>query len=136
MFAFYGSFLQVCEKMSNFLKVYISGMAGTIYFRSGMCSLPIYWHLHSEFGLVWSRDHGAMSARKIIFFFFVLIYSCCNCARMLHFLGPHDTLPCVLILLVIVIPQYEYDNVVIMYISTRQSRVQVLISMISYNVCL
>ena len=52
--------------MSNFLKAYILGTAGVFYFRSGMCSLPICWHLHSEFGLVWSRDHGTTNKRKII----------------------------------------------------------------------
>ena len=31
------------KKMSNFLKAYISRKAGTIYFRSGVCSLPICW---------------------------------------------------------------------------------------------
>ena len=29
------------KKMSDFLKAYISEMAGTIYFRSGRCSVPI-----------------------------------------------------------------------------------------------
>jgi len=54
------------KKMNDFLKAYFSGMAGVIYFRSGMCSLPICRCLHSEFGLVWSRDHGAMNTHKII----------------------------------------------------------------------
>ena len=54
------------KKMSNFLKAYISGMADAIYFRSGMCSLSICRHLHSEFGIVWLRDHGAMNTRKIV----------------------------------------------------------------------
>ena len=72
---FYGSFYQVCKKeekekkmkkMSNFLKACISGMAGMIYFRSGMCSLLICWHLHSEFGLVRTKDHGVTNRCKII----------------------------------------------------------------------
>ena len=77
---FMAVFLQVCEKkqkkkkkkknklkkMNNFLKAYISGTAGAIYFRSGMCSLPICQHLHSKFGFVWSRDHGATNTRKIV----------------------------------------------------------------------
>jgi len=54
------------KKMSDFLKAYISGTAGAIYFRSVMCSLSISWHLHSKFGLVSSRDHGAMDAHKIV----------------------------------------------------------------------
>ena len=61
---FMAVFLQVCEKkkkktkqMSNFLKVHT--------FRPGMCSLPICWHLHSEFGLVWTRDHGPTNWRLL-----------------------------------------------------------------------
>jgi len=55
------------KKMSDFLKAYISGTAGTIYFKSGICSLPyICQHLHSELGLVWSRDHGATNVHKIV----------------------------------------------------------------------
>jgi len=46
--------------MSNILKAYISETAGAISLRFGMFSLPLCWHLHSEFGLVWSRDHGAV----------------------------------------------------------------------------
>jgi len=34
------------KKTSDFSKAYISGITGTICFRSGMCSLPICWHLH------------------------------------------------------------------------------------------
>ena len=69
---FMAVFLQVCKKqkkakkMSNLLKAYISGTADAIYFRSGMCSLLIRQHLHSEFGFVWSRDHRATNARKLI----------------------------------------------------------------------
>ena len=44
------------KKMSDFLKAYVSGTVDAIYFRSGMCFLPICQHLHSEFGLVWSRE--------------------------------------------------------------------------------
>ena len=102
-FVFYCSLLQVCKKekgkegkkakkMSDFLKAYISEMAGTIYFRSGRCSVPICRRLHSEFGLVWSRDHGATNTLKIVLCF---SYSCCVCTSC--FLGLHNTLPCVLI---------------------------------------
>ena len=38
------------KKMSDFLKDYISGTADAIYFRYGICSLPICRHLHSKFG--------------------------------------------------------------------------------------
>ena len=39
------------KKMSDFLKAYISGTAGAMYFR---------------FDLVWSRDHRTMNVHKII----------------------------------------------------------------------
>ena len=70
-------FLQVCKKKKKerkkktqeneqlFVKAYISGTAGAIYFRSSICSLSICRHLHSKFGLVWSRDHRATNAHKI-----------------------------------------------------------------------
>ena len=48
------------------LYIYISGTAGVIYFRFGTCSLQICQHLHSKFGLVWPRDHGATNASKIV----------------------------------------------------------------------
>jgi len=54
--------------MSDFLQAYISGTAGVIYFSSGMCSLPICWHLHSECGFVWSRNHRTMNVRKKSYF--------------------------------------------------------------------
>ena len=72
------AFFQVCKKKKKNKKkseenerlfeglYYNSGTADTIYFRSVMCSLPICRHLHSKFGLVWSRDHGAMTACKIV----------------------------------------------------------------------
>ena len=52
-------------KMSDFLKVHISGMAGAIHFKSGMYSTLLCWHLHSEFSPVHSRDHGATNGHKI-----------------------------------------------------------------------
>ena len=65
--------LQVCKKKKKKEKKRlfeglnsISGTAGVIYFRFGIRSLPICWHLHSEFGLVWSRDHRAKNAHKIV----------------------------------------------------------------------
>ena len=41
-------------------------MAGEIYFRSGMCSLPICQQLHSKFGLAQTRDYGAANVHKIV----------------------------------------------------------------------
>ena len=54
------------KKMKDFLKAYTSGMAGVIFFRPGMCFLLICRHLHSEFGLVRSRDNGATNVHKIV----------------------------------------------------------------------
>jgi len=36
-----------------------------------MHSLPICWHLYSEFSLVWSRDHGAILQICVKSFFFL-----------------------------------------------------------------
>ena len=54
------------KKQNRLSPTYISGTAGTIYFRFSMSSLPMCWHLHSEIGLVWSKDHRAMNACNII----------------------------------------------------------------------
>ena len=62
--------------MSDFLKAYISGTAGAIYFTSGMCSLPICWHLHSKFGLIWSRDHGATNVHTLFFMLIIILTLC------------------------------------------------------------
>ena len=53
------------KENERLFEAYISGTASVIYFRSGMCSLPICWYLHSKFGLVWSRDHRATNVPKI-----------------------------------------------------------------------
>ena len=74
--------------MSNILKAYISETAGAISSRSGMSSLPLCWHLHSKFGLVWSRDHGAIQMRiKKYIVLQVNIIILTLCARVLFFLG-------------------------------------------------
>ena len=76
------------KKISDFLKAHISGTAGVIYFRFVVCSLPICWHLHSKFGLVWSRDHGAIRTRvKSYFGLGVIILTLCAHAP---FSWPHD----------------------------------------------
>jgi len=58
------------EKMSKFLK---AQMAGVI---SGMFSPLICRHLHSKFGVVRTRDHGATNMHKII-----LCSSCMLCTH-------------------------------------------------------
>ena len=52
------------KKISDLLKAHVSG---AIYFKSGMCSLLIFWHLHSELGCTQTRDHGATNACKIVY---------------------------------------------------------------------
>ena len=98
-FAFYGRFfffLLVCENkkmkkknVSTFLKVYISGMACAMYFRSDMCSVMICWHLHIELGLVITK---LCTYVKSYFFLHVTILTLCMHA---HFLGPLNTVPSV-----------------------------------------
>ena len=54
------------EKLSKFLKACISGMFGAIFFKFGMQSLLVHWHLDSEFGLVQTKDYGAMDRPKLV----------------------------------------------------------------------
>ena len=54
------------KKMGNFLKADISGMACTIYFKSGLYSPLICWHLQSEFGFVCTKDYGTANGHKIM----------------------------------------------------------------------
>ena len=69
---FYDSFFtkvwkeEKIRKINDFLKAQISELAGTIYFRSGMCSLLICWHLHSKFGLAQTKDHRVMNEHNIV----------------------------------------------------------------------
>ena len=90
---FMAVFWQVCEKKKNTKKwvtFWRQIWHGTIYFRSGMCSLLICQHLHSELGLVQTRYHKAMNTQKIVLcFFWVNILTLCT-----HTL-PHNTHYCV-----------------------------------------
>ena len=54
------------KQMSDFLKAHISGMAGMIYFSTGMCSLLICRYMQSEFSHAQARDLGATNGHKII----------------------------------------------------------------------
>ena len=81
------------KKLSQFLKSHISGMPEAISLKFGMWSTEVGGNVHSKNCLVSSRQHRATEVRKLRF-----LSSCQythGVARRL--LGPHDTLPCVLI---------------------------------------
>ena len=81
------------KKLSQFLKSHISGMPEAILLKFGMRSTEVGGNIHSKIRLVSSRQHRATEVRKLRF-----LSSCQythGVARRL--LGPHDTLPCVLI---------------------------------------
>ena len=102
-FAFYSSFCKCAKrgrkyeekktkKLSQFLKLHISGIIEAISLKFGMWSAEGGGNLHSKMCLVSLRQHRAMEVRKLRF-----LSSCQythGVARRL--LGPHDTLPCVL----------------------------------------
>ena len=82
------------KKLSQFLKSHISGMPEAISLKFGMWSTEVGGNVYSKICLVSSRQHRATEVRKLRF-----LSSCQythGVARRL--LGPHDTLPCVLII--------------------------------------
>ena len=107
-FAFYSSFCKCAKrgrkirrketkKLSQFLKSHISGIPDEISLKFGMWSTEVGGNVHSKICLVLSRQHRATEVRKLRF-----LSSCQythGVARRL--LGPHDTLPCVLIKLAV-----------------------------------
>ena len=83
------------KKLSQFLKSHISGIPEAISLKFGMRSTEVGGNVHSKICLVSSRQHRTTEVRTLRF-----LSSCQythGVARRL--LGPHDTLPCVLILL-------------------------------------
>ena len=88
------------KKRSQFLKSHISGMPEAISLKFGMWSAEGGGNVHSKICLVSSRQHRATEVRKLRF-----LSSCQythGVARRL--LGPHDTLPCVLIIVLVPVP--------------------------------
>ena len=83
------------KKLSQFLKSHISGTPEAILLKFGMCSAAVGGHVHIKNRLVSSRKHRATEVRKLHFFLPVNILT----GVMRRLLGPHDTLPCVLILI-------------------------------------
>ena len=107
-FTFYSSFCKCAKrgrkirrkkktkKLSQFLKSHISGTLEAISLKFGMWSAEGGGSVHSKIRVVSSRQHRATEVRKLRF-----LSSCQythGVARRL--LGPHDTLPCVLIICV------------------------------------
>ena len=91
------------KKLSQFLKSHISGMPEAISLKFGMWSAEGGGNLHSKICLVSSRQHRATEVRKLRF-----LSSCQythGVARWL--LGPHDTLPCVLMSTIVYIRSYD-----------------------------
>ena len=87
------------KKLSQFLKSHISGMPEAISLKFGMWSTEVGGNVHSKICLVSSRQHRATEVQKLRF-----LSSCQythGVARRL--LGPHDTLPCVLICIIYII---------------------------------
>ena len=100
-FAFYSSFCKCAKrgrkirrktkKLSQFLKSHISGTLEAISIKFGMWSTEGGVSVHSKNRLVSSRQHRATEVRKLRFL------SSCQYTVPRRLLGPHDTLPCVLI---------------------------------------
>ena len=82
------------KKLSQFLKSHISGMREVSSLKFGMWSAEVGGNVHSKNRLVPSRNHRATEVQKLHFFLPVNILT--GVTRRL--LGPHDTLPCVLIM--------------------------------------
>ena len=107
-FAFYSSFCKCAtrkrkirrkkktKKLCQFLKSHISGTREAISLKFGMWSAAVGGNVHSKNRLVSSSKHRATEVRKLRFL------SSCQPVNILtgvtrRLLGPHDTLPCVLI---------------------------------------
>ena len=103
-FAFYSSFCK-CEKrqknkrkkmkkLSQFLKLHISGRLEASSLKFGMCSAEVGGHVHSKNRLVSSRHHRATEVRQLHF-----LSSCQythRCCALACWAARHT--PCVLIL--------------------------------------
>ena len=105
-FAFYSSFCKCAtrgrkirrkkmKKLSQFLKSHISGTLEAISLKFGMWSAEVGGHVHNKNSLVSSRKHRATEVRKL-HFLSSCQYILTGVTRRL--LGPHDTLPCVLMI--------------------------------------
>ena len=115
-FAFYSSFCKCAKrgrkinnkkKLSQFLKSHISGTLEAISLKFGMWSAEVGGRVHSKNRLVSSRQHKATEVRKLRF-----LPSChilTGVARRL--LGPHDTLPCVLMLANLIKTPVQHNHV-------------------------
>ena len=112
-FAFYSSFCKCAKrgrkirrkktkKLSQFLKLHISGTPEAILLKFGIRSTEVGGSVHSKIVLFHRSNTELRRCENCIFF-----YSCQythGVARLL--LGPHDTLPCVLIKFVHLLVKY------------------------------
>ena len=55
------------KKLSQFLKLHISGMLEAILLKFGMWSTEVGWHVHNKNRLVSSRQHRATAVRILSF---------------------------------------------------------------------
>ena len=82
------------KKLSQFLKSHISGMLEAIPLEFGTWSTEVGGRVHSKNHPVSSRQHRATEVRKLCFVLPVKKLTGVAC----WLLGPHDTLPCVLLM--------------------------------------
>ena len=84
------------KRFSEYLKALISEMAKPIFFKVYMQSPFIDWHIQNEFCVASFNGHRGTKKSKFAHFF-----SCkyVQVACMPHILGPHNTLPCILIMI-------------------------------------
>ena len=83
------------KKLSQFLKSHILGTRDAISLKFEMWSTEVGGSVHSKNRLVSSRQHRATEVRKLRFLSSCRYSLLTGVTRRL--LGPHDTLPCVLI---------------------------------------
>ena len=106
-FMFYSSFCKCAKrgrkiirkktkKLSQVLKSHISGMLAVISLKFEMWSAEGGGRVHSKTCLVSSRQHRATELRRCENCVFVLPVNILTVV-VRQLLGPHDTLPCVLI---------------------------------------
>ena len=93
------------KKLSQCLKSHISGTFEAISLKFGMCNAEVGGHVHSKNRRVSSRHHRATKVRKLRFLSSCqYTHGCCAPAS-----GPHDTLQCVLIILLFY-PPIEFGS--------------------------
>ena len=108
--ASYSDFKKCCEKkkkekkntkkIRRTLKAHISGKAWRIQFKFGIGGSTPRGNSHRKFRVFLFREFWATDAWKRRFLYSCKVHTCLSHAKGFFFLGPHDTLPRVLILIV------------------------------------